>query len=100
MDIMCGLCQILGIRLTENFERPYFSKSIAEYWRRWHISLGVWFKNYVYYPIAMARWNQGRRGGQVAAEGFSQALLGGLAQLVPVGWYVVTAFLYIIKGGL
>ena len=58
MDIMCGLCQILGIRLTENFERPYFSKSIAEYWRRWHISLGVWFKNYVYYPIAMARWNQ------------------------------------------
>lgn len=58
MDIMCGLCQILGIRLTENFDRPYFSKSIAEYWRRWHISLGVWFKNYVYYPIAMAKWNQ------------------------------------------
>ena len=58
MDIMCGLCQILGIRLTENFDRPYFSKSIAEYWRRWHISLGVWFKNYVYYPLAMARWNQ------------------------------------------
>ncbi len=58
MDIMCGLCQILGIRLTENFDRPYFSKSIAEYWRRWHMSLGTWFKNYVYYPIAMAKWNQ------------------------------------------
>ena len=58
MDIMCGLCQILGIRMTENFERPYFSKSIAEYWRRWHMSLGAWFKNYVYYPMAMARWNQ------------------------------------------
>ena len=58
MDIMCGLCQILGIRLTENFDRPYFSKSIAEYWRRWHMSLGAWFKNYVYYPMAMARWNQ------------------------------------------
>ena len=58
MDIMCGLCQILGIRLTENFDRPYFSKSIAEYWRRWHMSLGAWFKNYVYYPMAMAKWNQ------------------------------------------
>ena len=58
MDIMCGFCQMLGIRLTENFNRPYFSKSIAEYWRRWHMSLGTWFKNYIYYPIAISKWNQ------------------------------------------
>ena len=58
MDIMCGLCQILDIRLTENFDRPYFSKSIAEYWRRWHMSLGTWFKNYIYYPIAVSGWNK------------------------------------------
>ncbi len=58
MDIICGFSEILGIHLTENFERPYFSKSIAEYWRRWHITLGVWFKTYIYYPMAMLKWNQ------------------------------------------
>lgn len=58
MDIMCGLCETLGIRLKENFDRPYFSRSIAEYWRRWHISLGDWFKNYLYYPIGMSDWSR------------------------------------------
>ena len=58
MDIVCGLCQILGIHLTENFERPYFSKSVAEYWRRWHISLGTWFKTYIYYPVAFSGFSK------------------------------------------
>lgn len=58
MDIMCGFCEILGIRLTENFLRPYFSKSVAEYWRRWHISLGDWFKKYVYFAIGMSNWSR------------------------------------------
>ncbi|HJA93730.1 MAG TPA: MBOAT family protein [Candidatus Eisenbergiella merdipullorum] len=51
MDISLGIAQTLGLRLPENFERPFFSKTISEYWRRWHITLGVWMKDYVFYPI-------------------------------------------------
>ena len=55
IDITIGIAEVLGIRLEENFIRPYFSKSIAEYWRRWHVSMGTWFRDYMFYPCSISR---------------------------------------------
>ena len=50
-DMACGLGNMLGFRFLENFNYPYISRSITEFWRRWHISLSTWFRDYVYIPL-------------------------------------------------
>ncbi len=50
-DMAIGMGRMLGFHFLENFDHPYESKSITEFWRRWHISLGTWFREYVYYPL-------------------------------------------------
>lgn len=59
-NMAIGLANMLGYSLVENFNYPYISKSISEFWRRWHISLGVWFKNYVYIPLGGNRIDKKR----------------------------------------
>lgn len=54
MDIAIGLSEALGIALAENFAHPFFSRNIAQYWRRWHITLGEWMKNYIFYPLSVS----------------------------------------------
>lgn len=55
MDVIRGLSRMLGIELPKNFTRPFFAKSVADYWRRWHITLGAWFRSYLLYPLSTSR---------------------------------------------
>ena len=55
IDIIRGASELFGIELPENFRRPFFAMSVADYWRRWHISLGVWFRTYLLYPLVASR---------------------------------------------
>lgn len=55
MDMAIGVANLFGIKLKENFNFPYISTSVADFWRRWHISLGSWFRDYVYIPLGGSR---------------------------------------------
>lgn len=55
IDITIGIAETMGITVTENFRRPYLSKNIKEYWKRWHITMGTWFTDYIFYPISVCK---------------------------------------------
>ena len=55
IDITIGAARILGITVQENFNRPFYSVSIADYWRRWHITMGAWFRDYLFYPVSASK---------------------------------------------
>lgn len=55
MEIVMGIGEIFGVKIPENFRQPFFSKNISEFWTRWHITLGTWFRDYVYYPLSLTK---------------------------------------------
>lgn len=77
-DIAIGLSKVFGFNIKENFNYPYVSKSLGEFWRRWHISLGTWFREYVYIPLG------GNRTGNVYVNLFVVFLLTGIWH--GIGW--------------
>lgn len=55
IDITIGIAEVLGIRVAENFNAPFLARSITDYWRRWHITMGTWFRDYLFYPLSVSR---------------------------------------------
>ena len=70
MDVIRGLSRGIGIELPENFRRPFFAQSVSEYWRRWHITLGAWFRSYLLYPLTTSRVGIGL--GKIASKAFGK----------------------------
>lgn len=58
MDVGLGTAQIFGVKLPENFRQPFFSRNISEFWSRWHITLGTWFRDYIYYPMSLSKFSK------------------------------------------
>ena len=83
IDITIGIGRMLGIGVEENFNRPYFSKGIAEYWRRWHMTLGAWFKEYLYYPLSVSKpLRRLTKAARKLGDGFARRLPVYLATLI------------------
>ena len=95
IDISRGVAQILGIDLAENFKRPYFATSINDYWRRWHITLGAWMKNYVFYPLALSK-GFANAGKKLKATCFGKTEFGAhVAKVLPTSFASLIVFLLV-----
>ncbi len=105
MDIVLGSSEMFGIKLPENFQRPFFSQTIDEFWRRWHISLGAWLKDYLLYPVLKSdTWQRIRKfskkkWGKKAAKSIPTYL--GLCVLwVTVGFWHQGSMKYVLGSGI
>ena len=93
-DIAIGCAKLFGIDLMQNFRYPYFSRDIAEFWRRWHISLTTWFRDYIYIPLGGSRTTKAK----VIRNTFIIFLVSGFwhgANWIFIAWGAYHAFLFL-----
>lgn len=95
-DMAIGLMAMFGFRIPENFNYPYMSKSITGFWRRWHISLGTWFKEYVYIPLGGSRKGMARTFLNIFIVWFLTGLWHG-ASLNFIAWGMYFCFFLLIE---
>ena len=76
IDITIGVAEMFGIKLPENFNRPFYSKSIQEYWTRWHMTMYSWFRDYVFYPMSVGKrmLNLSKRARRIVGDSFGKRL--------------------------
>jgi D-alanyl-lipoteichoic acid acyltransferase DltB (MBOAT superfamily) len=96
MDMVVGAGASLGIKMAENFNAPFFSRSISEFWRRWHITLGAWLRDYVLYPLQRAFIKKGKTKTQKALINFSCMF----ATWFLIGYWHGASWNFIIGSGL
>lgn len=103
IDIVIGIAQLFGIEMMPNFTQPYFSTSLSEFWRRWHISLGAWMKDYLFYPFAFTKsmqkfgkWGTKRFGNKVGRV--LPACVGNVLVFTVVGLWHGAQWHYVLWG--
>ena len=103
MDVVIGIASMFGIELDENFKQPFFARSITDFWHRWHITLGTWMKDYVFYPVSLSKWMG--RFGKMAKKRFGKTIgralpicLANLIVFLVVGIWHGAAWKYIVYG--
>lgn len=103
MDIVIGIAQLFGIELDENFKRPYFAVSITDFWHRWHITLGTWMKDYIFYPLSLSKWmgKLGKSAKKIFGKTYGRALpicLANIVVFLVVGIWHGAAWKFIVYG--
>lgn len=105
MDIVIGASKMYGVTLPENFESPFFSRTLGEFWRRWHITLGTWSKDYIMYPLLKTKFFQ------KMGKGFKKILGKKIGKKIPtilaifILWLIIglwhgTSYRYIFAAGI